>query len=94
MKHKWLLPGVLLVSLLLAGAVLAQAAEVNWWVIAGGGGRDTNGSVTLDSVVGQWVSGSDTTGSTQVNAGFLITAGGAGPTHRIFLPLVLKSSGS
>jgi len=71
---------------LLVGTALAQGS-IDWWVIGGGGGSDSADSTSLDGTIGQWVVGSDTSGTTQLEHGFW--GGGVGE-YEIFLPAVLR----
>jgi hypothetical protein len=69
MSKKWIILIVLALSLLLTVSVLA-ADTVERWVLGGGGGRLEQGNTTLEFTVGQWVAGSSTNGSTQLDSGF------------------------
>ena len=54
MTKKWIVLGVLAVSLLLSSVALANGApSVNWWVIGGGGGSATVGNTSLSGVFQQ-----------------------------------------
>jgi hypothetical protein len=94
MKKRWMIPSMLIVSLLLVGMAMAppNAPGITWWVIGGGGGSETSGAVSLDGTIGQWAVGSGASGDTQLGSGFW--GGGGSVTgdvdlHRIFLPVVL-----
>jgi len=71
----------------LVGTALAapNAASIDWWVMAGGGGQD-GVATTLGGTVGQWVAGSDA----QLCAGFWCGVGT--PEYKVFLPLVLREA--
>jgi hypothetical protein len=91
MKTKQLvLLAALVGSLLLfgAGLTLAQSAPgIAWSVIGGGGGSATAGTVSLDSVIGQWTA---SVGS-QISSGFLPGAAPAPAARQLrYLPLVLR----
>jgi hypothetical protein len=88
-KKKWIILGALAVSsLLFVGVTLANGTpSIDWWGIGGGGGSGTVGSTSLGGTIGQWVVGSDTTGTTQLCSGFWCGAVGE---YRVFLPLVLR----
>lgn len=48
---------VVLVGLALAGLALAAGPPtIDWSVLAGGGGHEVEGSLTLDSIIGAWYS--------------------------------------
>jgi hypothetical protein len=83
--------GVLVVSSLATGVVLATASEptVDWWVIGAGGDAGTAGSIWLGGTAGQWVSGSDTIAASRLDAGFW---GGTLRAHRAFMPVVLRQA--
>jgi hypothetical protein len=86
-NKRWLALGAILVGLLLVGTALAapNAASIDWWVIAGGGGQD-GAATSLGGTMGQWVAGSDA----QLCAGFWC---GVGPGEfKIFLPLVMREA--
>jgi hypothetical protein len=87
---KWMILGVLLVSLLFAGTALAQPPSIGWWVISGGGGSGTAGDTSLDGTIGQWAVGSGTSGTTQVGSGFWGGGNAEGPLEGIFLPVLLR----
>jgi hypothetical protein len=86
---KWMILGVLLVSLLFAGTALAQGS-IDWWVIGGGGGSGTAGDTSLDGTIGQWAVGGGTSGATQLGSGFWGGGGAEGPVGGIFLPVLLR----
>ncbi|MBN1921611.1 MAG: hypothetical protein JW892_10225 [Anaerolineae bacterium] len=83
---RWLALSVILAVLAFAGATLAaaNAASLDWWVIASGG--QGGATTSLGCTVGQWASGS---GGAQLCAGFWC---GAAAQYRVFLPLVLKGA--
>jgi hypothetical protein len=90
MTKKWMILGVLLVSLLLVGTALAQPPAIGWWVIGGGGGSGAAGDTSLDGTIGQWAVGSGTSGATQLGSGFWGGGSAAGPVGGIFLPVLLR----
>jgi hypothetical protein len=62
-KRKWLLL-IVVVCLMSATAVSAQgSAEITRWVLSGGGGQTTVGTVTLSGSFGQWAVGQTSAGS-------------------------------
>jgi len=88
LKHKrWFALGAILAGLLLVGTALAapNAASIDWWVMAGGGGQD-GVATALGGSIGQWVAGSDA----QLCAGFWCGVGAA--EYKVFLPLVLREA--
>ena len=89
MRKKWILLGALALSVLFASVALALGPpSIPWWVIAGGGGSATVGSVALDGTIGQWVVGSDESGDLQLGPGFW--GGGWDKAYRLFLPVVWR----
>jgi hypothetical protein len=83
------------VCLLLVSPALSAAntASIDWWIIGGGGGSDQAGAISLDGTAGQWMAGSDTAGTTQLDSGFwsgCSQCGKAGP-YSVLLPLVLRN---
>lgn len=94
MTKKWMILGALLVGLFLAGvALLANGTpSISWWVIGGGGGSDTVGSISLDGTIGQWVVGSSTSGTRQLGSGFCGGGGAARASgqYPIFSPVLLR----
>jgi hypothetical protein len=87
--RKWMILGVLFVSLLLVGTALAQGS-MDWWVIGAGGGSGTVGDTSLDGTIGQWAVGSGTSGTTQLGSGFWGGGGAEGPVGGVFLPVLLR----
>jgi hypothetical protein len=83
--------GVLVVSSLATGVVLAAASEptIDWWAIGAGGDAGRTGSIWLGGTAGQWVSGSDTAIDSRLDAGFW---GGALTAYRAFMPVVLRQA--
>lgn len=97
MQKKWTILVVLLVSLFLVSMVVAapNAFSIDWWLVGGGGGRDTASGVSLSSALGQWAVGSDAVNDVQLCAGFWCVVGEQGPPtnfeHWVYLPLVLRN---
>ena len=90
MIRKWIVLGVLTVSLLSAGVAMANGtSSIDWWVIGGGGGSATVGSTSLSGTIGQWTVGRDADGTTQLCSGYWY---GASRWHRVFLPLALREA--
>ena len=86
---KWIISGVLAVSLLSAGVPLTQGTpSVDWWVVGGGGGSATVDGVSLNGTIGQWMVGSGEAGATQLNSGFW--SRGAIKSLKVYLPLVVR----
>lgn len=89
MIRKWAVRGVMVLSLLSAGAVAASGSpSLDWWVI-GGGGSATAGGSSLSGTCGQWMVGGGTAGSTQLGSGFWPGALGG---ESVFLPLLLREA--
>ena len=88
-----LLALVLVGGLLLAGRALAEptATSIDWWVVAGGGGPASNGSIIVDGTAGQAVAGPSSAGDLAVGAGYWYGA----PTGPLPLwPLAIHRSGA
>lgn len=66
-----------------------NAPSIAWWVIGGGGGSETSGTVFLDGTIGQWAVGSGTSGATQLGSGFWGGGGAEVGLYQVFLPVVL-----
>jgi hypothetical protein len=87
--RKWIAPGVLAVTLLLAGVALAQGVpSLDWWVIGGGGGGATVGGTFLNGTVGQSVVGHGEGGPAELDSGFWGWA--AMEEFVVYLPLVVR----
>ncbi len=83
------LAAVLICSLLLVQAVLAQASPaIDWRVIGGGGGHAEAGIYALDGTIGQAVVGTATDTSLELCSGFWC---GAAAGYKIYLPLVMRN---
>jgi hypothetical protein len=78
---------ITLACLLLLAGSLGSGHEINWYAITGGGGRATQGSYTLDYAIGQTVTGTSISGTTQICSGFLCGASSGG---NLFLPVVRR----
>ena len=92
MRGRWVVLSILVVSLIIAGVVLAEGApDIGWWVIGGGGGSLSTGDTSLDGTIGQWAVGSNTQGTIEVGSGFWGGGGSPPPVSGpgIYLPLVL-----
>ena len=90
MIRKWAVRGVMVISLLSAGAVTASGGpSLDWWVIGGGGVSGTAGGSSLSGTCGQWMVGGGTAGSTQLGSGFWPGALGG---ESVFLPLLLRET--
>lgn len=84
----------LLLVLIILGSTAAIAAndvDINWSVVAGGGGRATAGILSLDNTVGQAAIGLASNGSTQLCAGFWCMQE-APRSVSVYLPLLLHRS--
>ena len=89
MRNKRILLGALALCMLFASVALANGSPIiNWWVIGGGGGSAMAGNTSLDSTIGQWVVGSDESGSRQLDHGFW--GGGRDRGQAIYLPVLLR----
>ena len=88
--RKWIILGTLVVSLLFAGVALGSGTpSIDRWVIGGGGGSVAVGGISLDGTIGQWVVGSDKSGTIELGHGFW--GGGWDERYAIYLPLVLMN---
>ena len=90
-RTTWMLVGALIASLLVAGVALAAASDpaIDWWVVGAGGGSESASGSSLGGTAGQWVVGSDTVDTTQLDSGFW---GGVVGGHTVFVPLVLRQT--
>jgi hypothetical protein len=89
-KRKWLLL-IVVVCLMSATAVSAQgSAEITRWVLSGGGGQTTVGTVTLSGSFGQWAVGQTSAGSATLSAGFWYSVLLPAWNFHVFLPTVLR----
>jgi hypothetical protein len=80
-RHAATFSGALL-ALLCASFLIATAQStpaVDWWVIAGGGGPSSNGSLSLNDTLGQPVIGSASGGNVTLVDGYWPGAGQAAP---------------
>ena len=79
---------VLLSLLLTASALLPAAAEIDWWAFGGGGGSVSQGTRTLDGVVGQGMVGLERGAGKDLCSGYLCTSAG----FTLFLPLATRNT--
>lgn len=73
----------IMIALTLGMAMLGiapHAIAVDRWVFSGGGGYTSSGDAQLHSVIGQPVTGFDSTGATYLSSGFLFEQTSGGPT--------------
>ena len=75
-------------TLIAAGVLTNGTSGIDWWVFGSGGGRASGGEVTLDATLGQPVTGTSSSGSTSLEAGFWPGAGEA--TYDVYLPQVSR----
>ena len=84
-----------LCGLVVTGAAWANGiANINWWVIGGGGGHAEAGIYTLDATIGQAVVGAATDGGYELCSGFwcgLVEAAPPPLGYTIYLPIILKN---
>jgi hypothetical protein len=78
----------LLVLLLMASAILAQASgyDMQRFVFGAGGGHVASGNYILDGTVGQAVAGDVSIGNYRLHSGFWFDIG----PIRIYLPLIMR----
>ena len=87
MRSKIAFSMVLALAVLAALGVMAGGGvDIDWNVLAGGGGRVTAGSYSLDNTVGQATTGLASSGSPGLCAGFWCREE---VNYRVYLPLVL-----
>ena len=79
---------LLIVLSLLLMANMPEAPEILWYVLGGGGGRVTNGSVVLDGTLGQPVAGAVSQAPLEMCSGYWCGAGVSG--FQVYLPLVKR----
>lgn len=94
MRTKWIVFLGLLMALLLAIAVRADAPgfSIDWYVVSGGGGHSTGGAFTLDGSVLQ-PGGSSSSGPYQLQSGFWYGVSDvvAPPSQWLYLPVLLRN---
>lgn len=93
MKKKKTLLLILAISLVAgfflgAGVYALGATGIDWWVLGGGGGQASSGDVSLNSTLGQPVTGSSSAGEVSLQSGYW--AGLVKETFTINLPLVFR----
>ena len=85
---------VLLGILCLVGVVLAAptASALERYVIGSGGGHTDAGIVSIDSTIGQAVTGAGSAGPFDLCSGFWCSPGQQGipPSHHLYLPLARR----
>ena len=77
---------VLILYLLLIASVSAQNHQVDWYVIASGGGHTESGAYQVDGTLGQAVVGETSSDNYTVEAGYWVGAGPSGPEGYEYLP--------
>ena len=89
MKIKLAFSLLIVLSVLLMGSAwnMPNAPEIWWYVLGGGGGRVTNGSVVLEGTLGQSVAGTVSQAPLEMCSGYW--CGGVSGSH-IYLPMVKK----
>jgi hypothetical protein len=82
------LAAVLAVASLFAAAAFASSGTtIDWWVFSGGGGRASgSGGVTVDSTLGQPITGVSVGGSAWLGSGYWY----ADQPIQLFLPLLRR----
>jgi hypothetical protein len=86
-----LIAAVLLLALLgttLAARAATGAFNLDWWVVAGGGGSGTGGAYTLSGTIGQAAPGTLQNGVYTLQGGFWYA--GETPQTRVFIPFLRK----
>jgi hypothetical protein len=92
--HRIIISLILLSLLLAMSSVVAlawqdpanpEATQIDWWVVAGGGGRSAPGAVVLEDTIGQPLVGEVRTGALSLSSGYWVGQGGV-----LFLPVVRK----
>ena len=79
----------LLSCVLIAAGVLANGTSgIDWWVIGSGGGEAGGGEVALEATLGQPVTGTSSSGSISLKAGFWPGAGEV--NYDVYLPQVSR----
>jgi hypothetical protein len=95
-KHWFILGAALLLGLAGVSSGAAQSASntvVNWWVMAGGGAPASAGTVSLNSTLGQPITGGSASsdGSIALGAGYwpdLALSPIVSSTYAVYLPIV------
>lgn len=92
MRTKWMVFLGLLIALLLAVAVRADAPgfTIDCYVVSGGGGHSTGGAFVLDGSVLQ-PGGISSGGNYQLQSGFWYGVTGVPPSRWLYLPVLLRN---
>jgi hypothetical protein len=90
MKTKLAISLLIVCALLLMGSVwkAPNTSEIFWYVLGGGGGRVTNGSITVEGTLGQPVAGFVSQSPLELCSGYWCGAGVS--SYQVYLPLVLR----
>jgi hypothetical protein len=78
--------GLIAVSTFTAFAALSDGPEINWSYLGSGGGRVVQGSLTLDSAIGQPVTGDVQQDSIELCSGYICGT----LLREIYLPVILN----
>ena len=83
---------ILLLSLVLATAVLAQSSgvRIDWQVMGTGGGSGSAGAVTVNDTLGQPVAGTSASSDSRVVLSAGYWAGRPAVVNKIHLPLIRR----
>jgi len=90
------LAAALLCGLLVAGVAWAMSSAsyaIEWDVIGGGGGSMSSASYALNGTVGQAAIGAKGSASYRVGSGYwygVAVPAPPPPTHKVFLPIIMK----
>ena len=90
-RKEWIAVGALILAMLLVSVALAAGSpRIDRWLIGGGGGSTTLGDKSMDSTLGQWVVGSDKSGSLQLASGFWGGGWDEAERYVTYLPVALR----
>ncbi len=96
MRRKgWILGVVLLATLGLTGAVVAQGGgyDLSWWTVDNGGALNvTAGAYTLSGVAGQPDAEAVSVGGYTLQGGFFSSVAMVPVEYRLYLPVVIRNS--
>lgn len=83
--------GLLAVTLLVTGIVLAQSSyDLSWHTMDGGGGTSSGGPYALSATIGQPDAGAMSGGEFALQGGFWAAGSPAQPQFKVYLPTVVR----
>ena len=77
---------IILILLFSVSVVTAQNYQIDWYVIASGGGHSESATYQIDGTIGQPIVGVSSSPNYSVDAGFWVGAGEVGPSGYEYIP--------